>query len=84
MDYLSIFIEMLLARNLTPNTIRSYSTYIKPFLLFLASLGILPEDAPWQVIRDFLRWLQKERSLSDRTMNLVISNLQFFWIYFFI
>lgn len=81
MDYLSTFTEMLQARNLTPNTIRSYTTYIKPYLQFLSSMCIRPEDASWQVARDFLRWLQKERSLSDRTVNLVISNLQFFWIY---
>lgn len=81
MDYLSVFIEMLQARNLTSNTIRSYTTYIKPYLQFLSSMNIRPEDASWQVVRDFLRWIQKERSLSDRTVNLVISNLQFFWTY---
>lgn len=81
MDYLSMFIEMLQARNLASNTIRSYTTYIKPYLLFLSSMNIRPEDASWQVVRNFLRWIQKERFLSDRTVNLVISNLQFFWTY---
>lgn len=81
MDYLSIFIEMLQARNLTQNTIRNYTTYIKPYLQFLSSLHIRPEDASWQAVRDFLRWIQKERSLADRTVNMIISELQFFWIY---
>lgn len=81
MDYLSTFIEMLQARNLTPNTIRSYITYIKPYLEFLSSLNILPEDASWQVVRDYLRWIKAQRCLSDRTVNMIISYLQFFWIY---
>lgn len=81
MDYLSTFIEMLQARNLTQNTIRSYITYIKPYLEFLSSLNILPEDASWQVVRDYLRWIKAQRCLSDRTVNMIISYLQFFWIY---
>ena len=81
MDYLSIFIEMLQARNLTPNTIRSYTTYIKPYLQFLSYRNILPEDASWQIVRDYLRWIKDARNLSDRTINMIISYLQFFWIY---
>lgn len=81
MDYLSVFIEMLQAKNLAPNTIRNYQTYIKPYLAFLQGLGISPENVPWNVVREFLKWLQDSRRLSDRTMNMVISHLQFFWIY---
>ena len=40
-----------------------------------------PQDVSWQALRDFIRWLQKARSLSDRTMNAVISQLRFFTIY---
>lgn len=32
MDYFSIFTQMLQAKGLTDNTIRSYKTYIKPYL----------------------------------------------------
>ncbi|MEG1408052.1 MAG: tyrosine-type recombinase/integrase, partial [Ruthenibacterium sp.] len=38
-------------------------------------------DASWQVMRDFLFWIQKDRSLNDRTVNMIISYLQFFHIY---
>ncbi len=31
MDYLSLFVEMLQARNLAANTVRNYQTYLKPF-----------------------------------------------------
>lgn len=81
MDYFSIFIQMLQARNLADNTIRSYSTYMRPYLQYLSDLHFQPETVPWQVVRDFLAWIQKERNLSDRTVNMIISHLQFFWIY---
>lgn len=78
MDYFSVFTQMLRAKGLADNTIRSYKTYIKPFLPFNS---VTPEDASWQCIRDFLFWIQSERSLSDRTINMIISYLQFFYIY---
>ena len=81
MDYLAVFLQMLHKRNLTDNTIRSYSTYIKPYLAYLDSLSISPPDASWQVMGDFLDWIQQRRSLSDRTVNMIISYLQFFHLY---
>ena len=81
MDYFSTFIQMLHARRLSDNTIRSYSTYIKPYLQYLDDLAISPQDASWQDMRGFLDFLQQQRSLSDRTVNMVISYLQFFHMY---
>ncbi len=81
MDYFALFIQILEARGLTDDTIRSYKTYIKAYLNYLASLCILPENASWQMIRDFLAWIQKSRNLDDRTVNAIISHLQFFQIY---
>lgn len=81
MNYLSVFIEMLQAKNLSPNTIRGYQTYLKPYLSYLQELGISPAHISWDVVRGFLHWLQTSRQLSDRTMNMVISHLQFFWLY---
>lgn len=81
MDYFSTFIQMLHARRLTDNTIRSYKTYIKPYLDYLDSLSVLPEDASWQHMRDYLDLIQEQRGLSDRTINMVISYLQFFQMY---
>ncbi len=81
MDYLALFIEMLQAKNLANNTIRNYQTYIKPFLSFLHQRNIAPENATWDLLREFLKELQASRSLSDRTMNMAISHLQFFWTY---
>lgn len=81
MDYFSVFIQMLQAKGLADNTIHSYKTYIKPYFPFLSSRGILPEDASWQDMRDYLSWIKLERCLSDRTVNMIISYLQFFHIY---
>jgi site-specific recombinase XerD len=81
MDYLSVFVEMLQARNLTANTVRSYQTYIKTYLAYLQAQELSPENVSWSTVRSFLRNLQAERSLSDRTINMVISQLQFFWVY---
>lgn len=40
-----------------------------------------PEDVSWQDLRDYIKWLQKERNLSERTVNAAISQLRFFTIY---
>ena len=81
MDYFSIFTQMLQAKGLTDNTIRSYKTYIRPYLSYLSTNSVAPEDASWQCMRDFLFWIQSERNLSDRTINMIISYLQFFHMY---
>lgn len=81
MDYFSVFIQMLQAKGLTDNTIRSYKTYIKPYLEYLSSVAVAPENASWQAMRDYLSWIRLERNLSDRTINMIISYLQFFHMY---
>lgn len=81
-NYLKTYREMISLRGLTDHTVTSYSTYISAYLQYLSVfLHKLPEDVSWQELRDFIRWLQKDRSLSDRTMNAVISQLRFFTIY---
>lgn len=81
-NYLTTFREMISLRGLTNHTITSYSTYIKAYLQYLDShLQLSPEEVSWQQLRDYIRWLQHSRSLSDRTMNAVISQLRFFTIY---
>lgn len=82
MHYLKTYREMISLRGLTDHTIKSYSTYIRSYLNYLqAVLHKQPEDVSWGELRDFIRWLQKERSLSDRTMNACISQLRFFTMY---
>lgn len=82
MDYLKCYREMLSLRGLTDHTVKSYSTYIRSYLDYLqAVLHKQPEDVSWGELRDFIRCLQKERALSDRTINHCISQLRFFTMY---
>ena len=81
-EYLKLFREMISLRGLTDHTIKSYSTYIRAYLDYLVHvLRKKPADVSWDELRDYIRWIQKERHLSDRTMNAVISQLRFFTIY---
>ena len=82
MDYLTTFREMISLRGLTRHTLKNYCTYIRSYLSYLDSvLHKSPEDVSWQELRDYICWLQKSRSLSDRTVNCAISQLRFFTLY---
>lgn len=81
-EYFNSYREMLSLRGLTDHTIHSYSTYIRAYLDYLSRfLRKQPESVSWSELRDFIKWLQQNRTLSDRTMNAVISQLRFFTIY---
>lgn len=74
--------EMIALRGLTSHTMKAYSTYIKSYFEFLTDvLHKSPDDVSWDDMRQFIHWLQNSRSLSDRTINVVISQLRFFTIY---
>ena len=77
--YLESYREMISLRGLTGHTLISYTTYIRAYLDYLQHvLHKLPEDVSWQEMRDFVRWLQRERSLSDRTGKCAVSQIRFF------
>lgn len=81
-DYLLLFREMISLRGLSDHTVKSYSTYIRAYLDYLSRLiHKCPEDVSWPELRDFVRWLQKDKQLSDRTINHCISQLRFFTLY---
>ena len=82
MDYFKVYREMLSLRGLTDHTVKSYSTYIRSYLDYLQTvLCKQPEDVSWEELREYIRWLQKKRSLSDRTINACISQLRFFTMF---
>ena len=81
MDYLSTFIQMLQTKNFSKNTIRAYVSYMKPYFSYLEERNISPELASYQDMQDFLDFIQQKRNLSDRTVNMIISYLQFFQLY---
>ena len=80
--YLNSFREMISLRGLTDHTLKNYCTYIRAYLDYLTHiLHKAPEDVSWNELRDFIRWIQKSRGLSDRTINCAISQLRFFTMY---
>lgn len=80
--YFNSYREMISLRGLTDHTIKSYSTYIKAYFEYLTDvIHKSPEDVSWYEMRQFILWIQDTRSLSDRTINAVISQLRFFTMY---
>lgn len=80
--YLDSFREMISLRGLADHTLKNYCTYIRAYLDYLTDiLHKLPEDVSWEELRDYIRWLQHSRNLSDRTINCAISQLRFFTLY---
>lgn len=80
--FLNSFREMISLRGLTGHTLTSYCTYIRAYLDYLTDiLHKAPEDVSWAELRDYIRWLQKSKGLSDRTSNAAISQLRFFTMY---
>ena len=81
-NYLNSFREMISLRGLTDHTLKNYCTYIRVYLDYLSTcLHKLPEDVSWPELRDYIKWLQNSRNLSDRTINCAISQLRFFTLY---
>lgn len=81
-DYLNTFREMISLRGLTRHTLKNYCTYIRAYLDYLTNvLHKSPEEVSWEELRDYIRWLQRTRKLSDRTVNCAISQLRFFTLY---
>lgn len=80
--YLNSFRDMISLRGLAEHTLINYCTYIRAYLDYLSGiLHKMPEEVSWDELRDYIRWLQKSRNLSDRTINCAISQLRFFTIY---
>lgn len=80
--YLDSFRDMISLRGLTSHTLKNYCTYIRAYLDYLSNiLHKTPEDVSWDELRDYIRWLQKSRDFSDRTINCAISQLRFFTMY---
>lgn len=81
-NYLNQYRKMIALRNLADHTLKSYTTYMSAYLYYAFDvLKKNPVDASWDDLRAFVLWLKKQRHLSDRTINSVISQLRFFTLY---
>lgn len=82
MDYLKRYKKMISLRGLTDHTMKSYQTYISAYLDYISdTLHKSPSQVTYPEQRKFLDFLQKDRNLSDRTVNVAISQLRFFTLY---
>ena len=82
MDYIKRYKEMISLRGLSDHTVTSYCTYIYAYLEYISNiLHKYPSQVTWNDMRAFIVWLQGTRHLSDRTVNVAISQLRFFTIY---
>lgn len=78
--YLSQIEEILSFANYSRRTIIAYKTYVRSFLAYCSdTLHKAPEQVSYSEIRTFLLWIQKERKLSDATLNHAISEIRFFY-----
>jgi len=81
-EYLDSYKQMISLRGLTDHTLKSYCTYLSAYLNYLETvLHKSPLEVSWDELRSFIFWIQQQRSLSDRTVNICISQLRFFTLY---
>ena len=82
MDFLKRYKKMIALRGLTDHTLKSYCTYITAYLDYIENtLHKYPSQVKYPDIHKFLDVLQQERGLSDRTINVAISQIRFFTLY---
>ncbi len=80
-DYLSKLEEFFELRNLADKTRENYLSSLNCYLSWLQENCILPEDATYEDIRSFLKYLKLSRGLTKQTINYYISKIRFFQIY---
>lgn len=80
--YLFKFKELIELRDLTPNTARNYTSFLKQYLNFVDSnLAKIPEEVSFDEIRTYLLYLKNIKKLSNRSINAHISQLRFFHLF---
>lgn len=79
--YVKKFNDLLVLRDLTYNTFKSYNSMLLSYLSWVASCRKLPEDISFEEIRSYLLLLKQGKNLSNRTINAHISQLRFFYLY---
>ena len=73
---------MIELRGLTNNTAKSYNSYLRKYLSYVANtLGKAPEDVTWDDIRTYIFHLKNEVGLSGKTINASNAQLKFFYEY---
>lgn len=79
--YVKKFNDLLVLRDLTYNTIKSYNSMLHSYLSWVASSQKTPEAISFDEIRAYILFLKQSKVLSNRTINAHISQLRFFHLY---
>ena len=79
--YLSKLEEFFELRNFADKTRENYLSSLKRYLYWLQENHIMPEEATYQDIRNFLKYLKSSRGLTNQTINYYISKIRFFQLY---
>ena len=80
--YLSKFNKLIEFRNLTKNTAKNYSSFLKQYLSWVdENLNKSPEGVSFSEIRTYLRYMKNVKKLAPRSINAHISQLRFFHLY---
>lgn len=75
--------DILSFRDLAPNTIAAYVSYMTSYILWLEENlpGLSVSDVSWEQIRSYIIYLKNIRKLNPRTINVHISQLRDFYYY---
>lgn len=75
--------DILSFRDLAPNTIATYLSYLKTFITWVEENlpGREISSVTWAEIRSFLLWLKEVKGLNPRTVNVHIAQLRDFFLY---
>lgn len=68
-------------RDLAPNTRKSYLSFLRSYLTWLADLGISPEKASYEDIRNYILYLKNVKGLKNHSINAHTSQIRFFRLY---
>jgi len=80
--YINDFKQMVEIRNLTENTVKTYSGYLREFLAYAdANLSKDASQVTWEEIRGYILYLKNARGLNPRSINPHIAQLRFFFLY---
>lgn len=79
--YIKKFNDLLMLRDLTYNTVKSYNSMLRRYLSWIALSEKAPEDVSFADIRNYILFLKQQRVLSNRSINAHISQLRFFYLY---
>lgn len=81
--YLNKHRDILSFRDLSPNTVTTYTSYLKIYINWVEEQlpGRLLSSVSWEEIRSYVRWLKEIKALNPRTINVHIAQLRDFFYY---